>query len=125
MIERLLLALAGLMGAAGVALGAAATHAVPGANLDVAAQMLLFHASAAIGALLLAQAGRARPTLALAAGAGFVLGAALFSGDLAVRAFYRTTLWRLMAPTGGSVLIAAWIGLALAALAAPRARPRR
>ncbi|MFK5073277.1 hypothetical protein ACI4BE_27515, partial [Klebsiella pneumoniae] len=42
------LLLAGLMGAGGVALAAAAAHAAPGAGLESAAYMLLFHAAAGV-----------------------------------------------------------------------------
>ena len=52
-----LLVLASLMGAAGVVLAAAAAHAAPGAGLDSAAYLLLFHAVAVLGAAALAQQG--------------------------------------------------------------------
>jgi hypothetical protein len=42
MTTTLLIALAGLMGAAGIMLAAAGAHAAPGAGLDGAAYMLLF-----------------------------------------------------------------------------------
>jgi uncharacterized membrane protein YgdD (TMEM256/DUF423 family) len=42
------IALAGLMGAAGIALAAASAHAAPGAGLDSAASMQLFHAAALV-----------------------------------------------------------------------------
>ncbi len=48
MTPTILIGLAGLMGAAGVVLLAAAAHAAPGAGLDSAGQMLLFHAVAAV-----------------------------------------------------------------------------
>jgi uncharacterized membrane protein YgdD (TMEM256/DUF423 family) len=51
-------------------------------------------------------------------GAGWVLGAALFSGDLALRAFTGHRLFVMAAPAGGIILIAAWLALAAAALAA-------
>ncbi len=63
------------MGAAGVVLAAAAAHAAPGAGLDSAAYLLLFHAVAVLGAAALAQQGLLWPPAALAAMAGFVLGA--------------------------------------------------
>ena len=46
----ILLILAGLMGAAGVVLAAAGAHAAPTAGLDSAAYLLLFHATAILGA---------------------------------------------------------------------------
>ena len=44
----ILLLLAGLMGAGGVALAAAAAHGAPGVGLDSAAYLLLMHAVAVL-----------------------------------------------------------------------------
>jgi uncharacterized membrane protein YgdD (TMEM256/DUF423 family) len=113
----ILIVLAGLMGAAGVVLAAAGAHMAPGAGLDSAAYMLLFHAAALLGGgALLHQGLLARP-LALAALAGWVLGAALFSGDIALRAFAGHRLFAMAAPSGGIILIGAWLALAVAAAA--------
>jgi uncharacterized membrane protein YgdD (TMEM256/DUF423 family) len=109
------LMLAGLMGAAGVALLAAGAHASPGAGLDSAGQILLFHAAAIIGGVAaLAQGLLARPAATIAL-AGFVLGALLFSGDIALRAFAGQRLFPLAAPTGGTILILAWLAVAATA----------
>ncbi len=56
--------------------------------------------------------------LGILALAGFVLGSTLFAGDLALRAFAGRRLFAMAAPSGGAVLIAAWLLLAAAALAA-------
>jgi len=48
----------------------------------------------------------------------WVFGAALFSGDIALRAFSGHRLFVMAAPTGGIVLIAAWLALAVAAIGA-------
>ncbi|MGA7955870.1 MAG: DUF423 domain-containing protein [Xanthobacteraceae bacterium] len=48
--------------------------------------------------------------------AAWVLGAVLFSGDIALRAFTAHRLFPFAAPSGGFILIAAWLGLAGAAL---------
>jgi uncharacterized membrane protein YgdD (TMEM256/DUF423 family) len=80
--------------------------------------MLLFHATAVLsGAALLQQRLLQRP-LVLVVLAGWVLGSALFSGDIALRAFTGHRLFALAAPTGGIILIVAWIGLAASAIAA-------
>ena len=112
----ILIALAGLMGAAGIVLAAAGAHVAPGAGLDSAASMLLFHAAAVIGGAALIQQGALWRPLALAVLAAWVLGAVLFSGDIALRAFTAHRLFPFAAPSGGSILIAAWLGLAGAAL---------
>jgi uncharacterized membrane protein YgdD (TMEM256/DUF423 family) len=112
----ILIALAGLMGAAGIVLAAAGAHVAPGAGLDSAASMLLFHAAAVIGGAALVQQGALWRPLALAVLAAWVLGATLFSGDIALRAFTAHRLFPFAAPSGGFILIAAWLGLAGAAL---------
>lgn len=117
MTVSLLLLFAGLMGAAGVALAAAAAHAVPGAGLESAAYMLLFHAAAIVGgAALLDRDVLARWPLLIAL-VGWVLGAALFSGDITLRAFTGNRLFAMAAPTGGIILILGWVMLSLAAIA--------
>jgi uncharacterized membrane protein YgdD (TMEM256/DUF423 family) len=125
MMRPLLLALAGLMGAAGVALAAAAAHGASGAGLESASAMLLFHACAVMGAILAAQTRLAWPPLALTAAAGFVLGAALFSGDISLRALAGHRLFPMAAPSGGTLLIASWLALAAAALAAMIRKPEK
>ena len=117
MAPTILIALAGLMGAAGIALAAAGAHAAPGAGLDGAAYMLLFHAAAVLGGTALMQQDALlwRP-LALLVLAGWVIGAALFSGDIALRAFAGHRLFPYAAPSGGMILIAAWLGLFVTAV---------
>ena len=122
-MKTVFLALGGLMGAAGVTLAAAGAHVASGVGLESASQMLLFHACATIGAVLAVQAGLLSPRTGLLAAAGFVLGTALFSGDLSLRAFAGTPLFRMAAPSGGVIMIASWLVLALAALVARLRRP--
>ena len=118
MSSTILIALAGLMGAAGVVLLAAGAHAAPGAGLDSAGQMLLFHAAAVIAAVAALQSGLMFRPLALAAAIGLIVGAVLFSGDIALRALAGHRLFPMAAPTGGFVLIASWLGVAVAAVIA-------
>ena len=112
----LFLLAAGLMGAAGVALAAAAAHAAPGAGLDSAAYMLLFHAVAIVGGVGLLDRGLGWRWPMLLALIGWVVGTALFSGDVSLRVLTGNRLFPMAAPTGGSLLIAAWALLAIAAL---------
>ena len=94
--------LAGLMGASGVILAAAGAHAAPNAGVESAAYMLLFHAAAVLGgAALTQQALFWRPLMLVVLGA-WVVGAALFSGDIAVRVFAGHRLFAMAAPTGGT-----------------------
>jgi uncharacterized membrane protein YgdD (TMEM256/DUF423 family) len=112
------LALAGLMGAGGIVLAAAGAHVAPGAGLDSAAYMLLFHATAVVGGAALIQQGALWRPLGLIVLAAWVLGSILFSGDIALRAFAGYRLFRMAAPSGGFILIVAWLALAVAAIAA-------
>jgi len=117
---RLLIFIAGLYGAAGVALAAAAAHVPDAARLGPASSMLLFHASAILAAALLGERGNVHRIPGLAATFGFVLGTALFAGDLSLRQFSGHPLFPMAAPTGGMLLIGSWLLLAVAALLARR-----
>ena len=118
MTPTILIACAGLMGAAGVILLAAGAHAAPGAGLDGAGQMLLFHAAAVVATASALQQGLLFRLLAIVAATGFVVGAPLFSADIAMRAFAGHRLFPFAAPSGGFILIASWLALCVAALLA-------
>lgn len=111
------IACAGLMGAAGIALAAAAAHAKPGMGLESASQILLFHAVAVVAASAARTQGLLSRRLGLVALVAMICGAVLFSGDLIMRAYLGERLFPMAAPTGGSLLIGAWLLLAAAALA--------
>ena len=114
---RVLACLAGLMGAIGMALAAAAAHqADAAARLGPASTMLLFHACAILGTIALAGSSVINQRLGLIAASAFVLGTALFSGDLTMRHYSGRALFSMAAPTGGTLLIMAWLILALAAI---------
>jgi uncharacterized membrane protein YgdD (TMEM256/DUF423 family) len=118
MVLTILLILAGLMGAAGVILAAAGAHAAPTAGLDSAAYLLLFHAVAILGGAALAQQGVLWRPLASLVFIAWVVGAVLFAGDVSARAFIGHRLFPMAAPSGGMILIVAWLGFAVAALVA-------
>lgn len=118
MAVTILIGLAGLMGACGIILAAADAHAASGAGLASAAYMLLFHAAAVLGAAALLGQGVLWRPLAITVLAAWVLGAVLFSGDIALRAFAGHRLFVMAAPTGGVILIIAWLALAAAAIVA-------
>ncbi|WP_238121122.1 MULTISPECIES: DUF423 domain-containing protein [unclassified Xanthobacter] len=118
---RILLLLAGLMGAAGVAAAAVSAHVGGGTFVETAAYFLLFHA-AAVTALVALALGLARgTTLVRLAGSLLVLGVVLFSGDLAMRGLMDAKLLGGSAPFGGTTMIAGWLVAAVAALVARRA----
>jgi uncharacterized membrane protein YgdD (TMEM256/DUF423 family) len=116
--SRIHIALAALMGAAGVILWAMAAHR-GGANAATAAQMLLLHAASVLGLTACRKQGVLQDRLATLATAALILGAILFSGDLSARAFLGFGLFPMAAPAGGLVLIAGWVMAGLSALAGP------
>ena len=104
---------AALMGAGGVALAAASTHAGGGDLGRTSAQFLILHAAALLGAAALARASTPRRAgRLLVAGSGLALGTLLFSADLAQRAFAGAKLFPFAAPMGGSLMILSWLALA-------------
>jgi uncharacterized membrane protein YgdD (TMEM256/DUF423 family) len=103
---------AGLIGAAGVGLAAAASHAGGEALLRPASTICLAHAPALL-ALSLAS-GRLR--FSAIAALGMMIGTALFAGDLVTRHFLGSGLFPMAAPTGGLALIASWLVLAVGAV---------
>jgi uncharacterized membrane protein YgdD (TMEM256/DUF423 family) len=113
---RIAAALAGLMGACGVALAAAAAHMPDAARLHTASSMLLFHACAVIGAVLLVHQGLVRRRIGLTAAYGFVLAGILFGGDLVSLQYAGHGLFTMAAPTGGTLFIVCWLMLAVAAI---------
>lgn len=110
MLARLLIFLAGLCGAAGVALSAVAAHG-GAANTATAATFLVVHAPAllVIGLTVFNNIMRWAAIVLL-------LGLALFAGDLVTRDFADHRLFAMAAPVGGGLLILGWLGVAVAAL---------
>jgi uncharacterized membrane protein YgdD (TMEM256/DUF423 family) len=117
---RILIILAGIMGADGVALAAASAHQADASRLASASSMLLFHSSAVLAVAALAERGVIHVQIGTAAAFGFVIAAALFAGDLTLRQYAGHSLFPMAAPTGGTLLILNWLMLAVAA-----AWPRR
>lgn len=110
--------------AAGVALGAVASHAAGRAPHPEAARLLqtavlyqLVHGLGLVAAGILARFGTTR--WLAAAGAAFIAGIALFCGSLYWLAATATSLGAV-APLGGMSFIAGWVLLAVHALAGER-----
>ena len=119
-VFRILIVLAAIMGADGVILAAASAHQSDATRLTAASSMLLFHPTAVLAAVALAERGIIDIRIGLAAAFGFVIAASLFAGDLTLRQYAGHGLFPMAAPTGGTLLIASWLALALSA-----AWPRR
>jgi uncharacterized membrane protein YgdD (TMEM256/DUF423 family) len=118
LFSRLLLAVAALLGAAGIAAAATASHAGDERILGALALIALPQAPARLALALLGSANR---LLRLAA-ALIAIGAAIFSLDLAARHFLGDRLFPMSAPVGGVAMIAGWLMLAATALVPGRER---
>ena len=112
---RIIVILAGVMGAAGVMLAAGAAHLAEATRLASASSMLLFHAAAVLAIVALTERGVVNPRMGLTAAFGFIVAAMLFAGDLTLRQYAGHGLLPLAAPTGGTLLIVSWLALAAAA----------
>jgi uncharacterized membrane protein YgdD (TMEM256/DUF423 family) len=114
-VARILIGLAGIMGADGVILAAASAHEADASRLAAASSMLLFHASAVLGTVALTERGVIHTRIGTAAAWGFVVAAALFATDLTLRQYAGHSFFPMAAPTGGTLLIVSWLALAVAA----------
>jgi uncharacterized membrane protein YgdD (TMEM256/DUF423 family) len=115
-----LLALAaGLIGAAGVVLAAAASHGGDPRLLGSAAALCLAHAPA----LLALAALSARLAWSMPAAAALAVGTVLFASDMIVRTALGTGLFPGSAPAGGALMIAGWVIVALDGLRVLTRRP--
>ena len=112
---RILIILAGVMGADGVILAAASAHQPDATRLAAASSMLLFHSLAVLGVVALAERGLIHVRIGITAAWGFVVAAALFAGDLTLRQYTGHSLFPFAAPSGGTLLILSWLALAVAA----------
>ena len=113
--HRILVVLSGIMGADGVILAAASAHQADASRLAAASSMLLFHATAVIATVAVAERGIVHARIGLTAAFGFAIAASLFAGDLTLRQYAGHGLFPMAAPTGGTLLIASWLVLAVAA----------
>jgi uncharacterized membrane protein YgdD (TMEM256/DUF423 family) len=108
----LLMAMAGLLGALGVSLAAAAAHVSGGEAVRAAAEIAMVHAAAVVG-LTAFVPHTGRPRLWGWAALAMLVGAALFSGTVSLGELAGLRPLPVLAPIGGSLTILAWIAIAL------------
>lgn len=106
-----LMAVAGLLGALGVSLAAAAAHVTGGEAVRAAAEIAMVHAAAVVGLSAFAPHA-SRPRLWGCAALAMLVGAALFSGTVSLGELAGTRPLPILAPIGGSLTILAWIAIA-------------
>jgi uncharacterized membrane protein YgdD (TMEM256/DUF423 family) len=104
------------MGACGVILAAGAAHLPDATRLASASMMLLFHALAVLATVTLAERGIIHVRIGVTAIWGFIVASALFAGDLTVRQYAGHSLFPMAAPAGGTLMIASWLVLSVAAM---------
>ena len=114
-MNRALIVIASLTGAAGIVLAALGAHGGDLPRLVTASSMLLFHSLAVLGTVPLAERGVIHAQIGIVAAWGFVIAAALFATDLTLRQYGAQNLFAFAAPAGGTLLILSWLALALAA----------
>ena len=112
---RILVILAGIMGADGVILAAASAHQPDAMRLAAASSMLLFHATAVLAVVALVERGILHAGIGITAAFGFVIAAIVFAADLTLRQYAGHSLFPFAAPTGGTLLIVSWLLVAVAA----------
>jgi uncharacterized membrane protein YgdD (TMEM256/DUF423 family) len=105
------LLVAGLMGLAGVVTAAAASHGSDPRLMAGASAMCLAHAPALIALYTAWSSFRTAALSALL----LAVGTALFAGDLVFRHSAGHGLFPMSAPTGGVIMMAGWLVVALGA----------
>lgn len=111
-IARFTLFLAGLLGAAGIGLAAAANHLDDPRTFSAAATVCLANAPALIALYAVRAPVRLAPFAALV----IAFGAILFTVDILLRHFYGVRVFPMAAPTGGVTMILGWLIVAFSAL---------
>jgi uncharacterized membrane protein YgdD (TMEM256/DUF423 family) len=121
MTSRLVLQIAGLLGALGVAIGAFGAHKLhdmleKAGRLDTFETAVRYQFYHVVALLALAALWVARPELRLAPTAWlWTSGILLFSGSLYILCFTGITKLGMVAPVGGLLLLAGWLSLLPAA----------
>ena len=109
-----------MLGACGIVIGAAGSHAGGGDLARLASLYLLIHAAAVFGIVATALA-LPRLSIWLGAAASMLsVGVAAFAGDLALLAFAGSHVASWLAPIGGLLMIVGWLTAAAAPLASRR-----
>ena len=121
---RLLLLVGTIYGALGVILAAIAGHAMPGSTLGPGSQFLMIHAAALVALGIGLETGLLAEKAGQLGGFLLLIGTALFSGDMAARAFLHSALFPMAAPLGGFAMIGGWLLAGFAVITAPRMRDR-
>lgn len=122
-ISFILVSLAGVAGALGIAEAAAAAHISANPLLSLSSNFLLLHGGACLALLALGRAVPHYEGLYISAAAILLAGLSLFCGDLSCQVFVQTRLFPFAAPAGGSLLVLGWVLVSLSGLLCAVRRP--
>jgi uncharacterized membrane protein YgdD (TMEM256/DUF423 family) len=117
--SRLTIFLASVLGAAGVAAAAGASHSNDPRVLGALALIALSHAPALLTFGLSSVTGGLLRVGAIV----IAVGACFFCADLAARHFLGSALFPMSAPFGGTAIIAGWLIVAVGGFLSPRPPP--
>lgn len=123
MMPRILLTLASVLLASAVALAAVGAHSAPDASHPGGTwwTAVFWHAVSGLGLFAVGAAwGRFHWAWATLAAVLMVAGVVLFSGTLYIQGISGWGPGTFLTPTGGTLLILAWLSLAMASLRGPR-----
>lgn len=121
-LEKLLAILAAMLGFFGVMLAAASAHLASGTSLGPAALILLTQAPVVLAVLAAIRTGLFGRSFGFLGALSLLVGAVLFSGGITVRMLTSFSLPGMLAPIGGTLLIAGWLLLFLSGIFALRRR---
>ncbi len=110
-----LIAIAGVLGATGVSLAAAAAHVASSEAVRAAAEIAMVHSAAAIGISAFAP-HTTLPAMWRWIAAAMLLGAALFTATVGLGALGDYRPIPILAPVGGTLTILAWVAVAVAGI---------
>jgi uncharacterized membrane protein YgdD (TMEM256/DUF423 family) len=113
---RALIAVAALMGAAGVIAAAASAHGTPAPLLDKAALFFMLNAAATIGICAVELHTTVRSSWLFIAASVLLFGSLVFGADLSTRSLTGARLFPFAAPIGGTSMIVGWLLAAVAAI---------
>ena len=122
-MSRIILAIASILMAAAVALAAIGAHTAPDAAHPggIWWTAVFWHAITALGLFAVGAAwNRFHWAWGTLGSVLLIVGVVLFSGTLYVRGVGAWETGSVLTPTGGTVLILAWLALAVAAVRGPR-----
>lgn len=118
--NRLLMLAGTLYSALGVVMAAMAGHAMPGSTLGPGSQFLMIHGVALVAIAAALETGLVAPKAGRLGAFLILFGTALFSTDMALRAFLHIPFFPFAAPIGGFLMIGGWLLTGWAVLTAPR-----